>query len=106
MMQMYADVTGREVFVGESDQCPALGSAMFGMVAAGAEAGGYSSVAEAAATLGRVEKRTYRPIPENVKKYEALYQEFLTLHDYFGRGVNDVMKRLRRIRDNVRGRIE
>lgn len=106
MMQMYADVTGREVFVGESDQCPALGSAMFGMVAAGAEAGGYSSVAEAAATLGRVEKRTYRPIPENVKKYETLYQEFLTLHDYFGRGVNDVMKRLRRIRDNVRGRIE
>ena len=45
-------------------------------------------------------------MPENVKKYEALYQEFLTLHDYFGRGVNDVMKRLRRIRDNVRGRIE
>lgn len=98
MMQMYADVTGREVFVGASDQSPALGSAIFGMVAAGAENGGYDTVAEAAARLGKVEDRTYRPIPENVRKYEALYREFLLLHDYFGRGANDVMKRLRRIK--------
>jgi len=102
MMQMYADVTGREVFVGESEQCPALGSAIFGMVAAGVEAGGYSSVAEAASALGRVEKHTYQPVPENVQKYEALYQEFLVLHDYFGRGANDVMKRLRRIKESAR----
>ena len=27
--------------------------------------------------------------------YDALYQEYIALHDYFGRGANDVMKRLR-----------
>ncbi|MBQ8812928.1 MAG: ribulokinase [Lachnospiraceae bacterium] len=103
MMQIYADVTNREVFIGASDQCPALGSAIFGMVAAGASGGGYDTVAEAAAKLGRVAAVSYKPIPENVVRYEALYQEFLLLHDYFGTGGNDVMKRLRRIRTAGKG---
>ncbi len=41
LMQIYADVTGREVKVAASEQTPALGSAMFGAVAAGKERGGY-----------------------------------------------------------------
>lgn len=100
MMQIYADVTGREIFIGSSDQGPAMGSAIFAMVAAGASCGGYDSVSEAAAKLGRVESVSYRPIPENRERYEVIYQEFLALHDYFGRGVNDVMKRLRQIKNN------
>ena len=97
MMQIYADVTNREIFIGASDQCPALGSAIYGAVAAGATKGGYDSIAEAAAKMGRVEKKSYRPIPEHAALYDKLYHEFLTLHDYFGRGVNDVMKRLHHI---------
>jgi len=27
--------------------------------------------------------------------YDALYAEYVALHDYFGRGGNDVMKRLK-----------
>ncbi len=48
LMQIYADVTGRELKVTASNQTPALGSAMFGAVAAGKAAGGHNSIMEAA----------------------------------------------------------
>ena len=38
----------------------------------------------------------YMPNPENVAAYELLYQEYSRLHDYFGRGENAVMDRLKR----------
>ena len=41
--------------------------------------------------------RTYEPIHANVKIYDELFAEYRRLHDYFGRGENDVMKRLKRI---------
>lgn len=102
MMQIYADVTNKEIFIGASDQAPALGSAMFGAVAAGAVNGGYDSIFDAAKVMGKVEDKTYRPIPENVEKYRKLYEEFKLLHDYFGRGSNDVMKRLKVIKAEAR----
>ena len=102
MMQIYADVTNKEIFIGESDQAPALGSAMFGAVAAGAAKGGYDSIFDAAKVMGKVEERTYKPIPENVEAYSKLYAEFKILHDYFGKGTNDVMKRLKKIKAEAR----
>ncbi|MFV0527858.1 MAG: ribulokinase [Lachnospiraceae bacterium] len=102
MMQIYADVMNKEIFIGASDQTPALGSAMFGAVAAGAAAGGYDSIVEAAAVMGKVEEETYKPIAANVRQYERIFAEFKLLHDYFGRGENDVMKRLKRIKAEVR----
>lgn len=103
MMQIYADVTNREIFISASDQTPALGSAMFGAVAAGAENGGYDSIFDAAKVMGKVEDVTYKPIPENVEVYRKLYDEFKILHDYFGRGENDVMKRLKKIKAEAKG---
>lgn len=102
MMQIYADVTNKEIFIGASDQTPALGSAMFGAVAAGKEKGGYDSIFEAAKIMGKVEERIYKPIPENVAAYRKLYEEFKQLHDYFGRGANDVMKRLKKIKADAK----
>lgn len=101
MMQIYADVTNREIRISESAQTPALGSAMFGAVAAGAERGGYDSIVDAAKVMAKVRENTYKPIPENVELYEKLYQEYKILHDYFGRGENDVMKRLKEIKKSV-----
>ena len=101
-MQIYADVTGREIKVTASEQTPALGSAMFGAVAAGRAAGGYDSIFDAGAKMARLKKKTYKPNPAAQKVYDALYQEYLALHDYFGRGGNDVMKRLKRIRAEAR----
>jgi len=98
LMQIYADVTGREIKVTASSQTPALGSAMFGAVAAGQAAGGYDSIYAAARVMAHLKDITYTPIPEHQKVYDLLYAEYLTLHDYFGRGANDVMKRLKSIR--------
>jgi len=94
LMQIYADVLNTEIRVGESSQCSALGSAIHGAAAAGEERGGYRDMWEASAHMGRTQEKSFCPIPENVALYEKLYQEYHTLHDYFGKGGNDVMKRL------------
>ena len=98
LMQIYADVTRREFMVAASSQTPALGSAMFGAVAAGAAEGGYDSIIEAASRMARLGEERYVPNPAHRGVYDELYQEYLALHDYFGRGTNDVMKRLKAIR--------
>jgi L-ribulokinase len=98
IMQIYADVTGRPLKLSASDQTPALGAAMFGAVAAGIEAGGHRSIEDAARAMARLKDLGYEPIPEHVATYDQLYREYLRLHDYFGRGENDVMKTLRRLR--------
>jgi L-ribulokinase len=43
----------------------------------------------------------YAPDPESADTYDLLYAEYLTLHDYFGRGANEVLHRLRALRDRV-----
>jgi L-ribulokinase len=101
LMQIYADVTNREIKVAASRQTPAVGAAMFAAVAAGAEAGGYDSIVEAAKKMARVREESFKPIPENAAIYDRLYQEYTALHDYFGRGGNDVMKRLKALKEEV-----
>ena len=46
--------------------------------------------------MGKVLDARYDPIPENAAAYDKLFAEYRTLHDYFGRGENDVMKRIKR----------
>jgi len=101
LMQIYADVTGRELKVTASTQTPALGSAMFGAVAAGRAAGGYDSIFEATPRMARLKKESFKPILENQKVYDRLYAEFVRLYDYFGRGENNVMKTLKRVKEET-----
>jgi len=103
LMQIYADITGREFKVAASKQAGALGSAMFGAVAAGKAAGGYDTIFEAAQHMAHLKDEVFRPIPENQEVYDKLYAEYKILHDYFGRGDNDVMKRLKRVKAEVLG---
>ena len=103
LMQIYADITGREFKVALSKQAGALGSAMHAAVAAGPEAGGYKDIVAAAAKMGHLTDKVYRPIPEHREVYERLYKEYLRLYNYYGRGENDVMKVLKRIRAEARG---
>ena len=98
IMQIYADVTGRTFRISASEQTPALGSAMFASVAAGAEAGGHATIEAASRAMARVRDTVYTPIPENQATYDVLYREYVRLHDYFGRGENDVMRTLKGLR--------
>ena len=45
--------------------------------------------------------RRTRPTPAPADAYDALYAEYRGLHDHFGRGGDDVMKRLKAIRRDV-----
>jgi L-ribulokinase len=94
LMQIYADVTRLPLSVITSDHAPALGSAIHAAVAAGA----YPDVPSAAAAMGRVQRSVYTPDAANAAVYDELFAEYSRLHDYFGRGGNDVMHRLRQIR--------
>ncbi|MGC0339216.1 ribulokinase [Streptomyces sp. SLBN-8D4] len=94
LMQIYADVTRRPLGVIGSAQGPALGAAMHAAVAAGA----HPDIRAAAHAMGKVHRGLYLPDPQRAAAYERLYAEYRVLHDYFGRGTNDVMRRLRRLR--------
>ncbi|MFD2044787.1 ribulokinase [Ornithinibacillus salinisoli] len=98
LMQIYADVTNRPIKIADSFQTPALGAAMFGAVAAGKANGGFDTILDATKNMARIKDEVIQPIPENVSIYEKLFQEYTTLHDYFGRGENNVMKRLKSLR--------
>ena len=102
-MQIYADVLKMPVKIAGSMQGPALGSAIFGAVAAGADKGGYDSVFDAARAMGSIKNVVYNPVKENSDIYDKLFAEYQILHDYFGRGANDVMKRLKKIKIEQRG---
>lgn len=97
LMQLYSDVTRLPLSVIDSLQGPALGAAIHAAVAAGA----YASVDAAAEAMGRVKRAVYRPDEARALQYDRLYAEYNTLHDYFGRGENNVMKRLKALRREV-----
>lgn len=94
LMQIYADVTGRPLSVLDAEQGPALGSAIHAAVAAGI----YPDIFEAARAMGQVSRNVYTPDAQAQATYTELYEEYRTLHDYFGRGANEVMHRLRQRR--------
>jgi len=94
LMQTYADVIRRSISIIASEQGPALGSAIHAAVAAGA----YPSIAAATASMGKLERGVYAPDERRASVYDELYTEYTALHDYFGRGGNDVMHRLRGIK--------
>jgi len=99
LMQIYADVTQRPLHLVKSSQAPALGSAIHAAVAAGA----YPDVPAAAAAMGSKIVNAYTPDQKAAAVYDRLYAEYVLLHDYFGRGANEVMHRLRALRDEVAG---
>jgi len=99
LRQIYADVTGRTLRLAGSSQAPALGSAMHAAVAAGV----YPNIDAAADVMGKLKDTVVEPIAANKAVYDQLYADYKTLYDYFGRGANDVMKRLKQIRREARG---
>lgn len=91
MMQIYADVLNREIRIASSTQAGALGSAIYASVAANI----YPDVKTAAEKLAKPDLKVYKPNQERHELYSKLYAEYKKLHDYFGKGGNDVMEKLR-----------
>jgi len=104
VMQIYADVIGKEMKVARSAQTCALGSAIAGAVVAGKDAGGYATFGEAQAAMCGIKKKTFKPDPQNHKIYQELYPLYRKLHDAFGTkdwtgSLYNVMKDLLETRD-------
>lgn len=97
MMQIYADVLRLPLSLATSEQGPALGSAIHAAVAAGA----YPDVPTASASMGSREYAAYTPDEARAATYDKLFAEYVVIHDYFGRGANDVMRRLKALRREV-----
>jgi L-ribulokinase len=94
IMQIYADVTRMALHLIDSEQGPALGSAMHAAVAAGA----HPDIFAASAAMGSVARDAYVPDERRADAYDALYEHYARLHDHFGRGGEDVMHSLRHLR--------
>lgn len=91
LMQLYADILGKEIRVCTSSQATARGSAVF----AGVACGYYDSIEASAAVLADKCEVCYAPNPENTRQYLPLYHKYLELSRYFSTD-NDVMKQLKR----------
>ena len=91
LMQIYADVIGLPIMASRCPQVPALGAA----INAACAAGEYPDIESAVRAMSCKDFEIYTPNPENHEKYEYLYAEYMTLHDYFGKGGNKIMEKLR-----------
>ncbi|MBE6688259.1 MAG: ribulokinase [Ruminococcaceae bacterium] len=94
LVQMLSDVLELPVYLSETTQGGAVGSAIYAAQAAGV----FDTLDDAAQAMGRIREDYYKPNPEMSPKYRALYKEYLELHDYFGSGGSDVMHRLRKLK--------
>jgi L-ribulokinase len=104
VMQIYADVIGKEMKIARSAQTCALGSAIAGAVVAGKESGGYESFRDAQAAICGIKKKIFKPNRERHKIYQELYPLYRQLHDAFGTKewqgrLYNVMKDLLSLRD-------
>ena len=99
LLQVFADVTGREISVARSRQAPALGAAMWGAVAGGA----FDSIAAAAESMAHLGDAHYVPRADRIPVYDTLFREYRRLHDLFGRGGDDVMRTLKKLRERQSG---
>lgn len=106
LMQIYADVTGREMKISSSAQTCALGAAVAAAVVAGKEKGGHTDFNEAQAAMCHVKEISYKPITEHHEIYQELFQLYMQLHNTFGlkgapSDLSSVMKDLLAIKERA-----
>lgn len=104
LMQIYADITQREILVSSSDQTCALGAAIAGSVVGGI----YSDIRTAQSHLTSTKSMSYKPDETSATIYKSIFKLYKQLHDSFGSQsdsplrLNNVMKELMKIRQEGR----
>lgn len=73
IMQTCADVMNRSLQIADSEQCCALGAAIFASVAAGI----YKNIFDAQANMASPVAATLSPNPRKAEQYQALYEKYL-----------------------------
>lgn len=101
LMDILANVTRMEIKIAECPYTSALGSAMYAAVAAGESRGGHATIQDASKKMAHLRKETFLPNNNDKKTYNRLYTEYTLLHDYFGYGHNNAMKRLSNLRKGI-----
>jgi L-ribulokinase len=84
VVQVYANVLGCRIEVHPSQQGPAIGAAVLGMIAAGHDKSGFSTLAEAAQAMAAVpdeKKQIVRPNLADKETYDAIYKRYHRLAD-------------------------
>jgi len=89
LMQIYADVTQRDIYISGTSQACAYGSAVLGAV----NKNGYTDLKEASKNMKKVKEVVYKPNPANSRIYNDLYASYKTLSKFFAE--NGIMKMLK-----------
>lgn len=81
-MQIYSDVTGKEIFLSDTPYGCAYGSAVLGAT----HYEKYGSLPIASEKMKKIKPFTYKPNPENTEIYQKLYKKYVSLSEYFAKG--------------------
>lgn len=101
VMQTFADIIGVPIRLAGSQNGCCLGSAILAAVGAGSARGGYDDFFQAVDQMSNLRDTTYLPKEENRAVFNELYEEYLALHDYFGKGGSRAMHRLKALRSRI-----
>lgn len=98
LVQILSDVTGRPIRVPQGTHLCAQGAAILGAAAADPRSMEPPRFRSLVRRMGSRRQQIFRPRAAERKVYESLYREYQTLHDYFGRGANRVLERLKALK--------
>lgn len=99
LMQIYADVLGKNIKIAASDQAAALGAAIYAAVTAGEKRGGYDSYWTAVQKMSCVKKQIYKVNPISHKKYEKMYGIYCRFSDIMGENGGTLLRELRSLKN-------
>lgn len=97
ILQIYSDILGMEINLCASSQSGALGSAIYGALAAKNQVLTYEDILKASEEYSLPPKNIFKPNIENTKVYNELYKIYLKLHDFFGKDERGIMSALKNL---------
>jgi L-ribulokinase len=100
LVQIYADVTGRNIAVAQAPNASSLGAAILGAIAAGSKNGGHSSATAAVRAMCQKPSQVFRPNKKRHAVYQKLYEDYKRLSNHFGRHSDPIMAHLRNLRSS------